>query len=83
MPSPEDPTYSDVSHCASKRRRVCLLAGTAIAAGVAAGITYAVLSTTSDALVPVRGHIKWQAVGAGWSEHRPIEIAPYLRRPPR
>lgn len=38
-------------------------------------------SALTDGAVPVRGHLKNQAFGSDYSQHRQIEIGPYLRGP--
>jgi hypothetical protein len=80
MQIPEDPTHPT-------KRRARLLKGAWVVVGIAAvlGIYYAFSSPRSElnvtelVLKPVQGHLKNQACGASWSEHRLIEIAPYFR----
>jgi hypothetical protein len=95
MQAPEDPTHPDVSPFANNRRtRLLAAAGAVVAVAAIAGIAYAVSSTRPEVEVselalaggrslgspgPVRGHLKNQACGPKWSQHRQIEIASYFR----
>jgi hypothetical protein len=88
MQTPEDRAHPDVSPVATNRRaRLLTAAGVVVAVAVAGGIAYVVISTKPEvkvaerALDPqiVRGHSKMQAHGPNWSQHRPIQIDPYVR----
>jgi len=99
MSTPEDPTHPEEQPSATNRRtRLLVVAGAAAAVVVVGGIVYAVTSTKPDAdgaelalnagraldeLKTVRRHVKMQAFGTNYLQHRPIEVGPYPRRVPR
>ena len=78
-----------------RRLRLLAISGTAITFAGAVGVTYILIASKSSApsvpnlfqigsestsrLGTVSGHVKRQAYGPNWSQHRLIEIAEYLR----
>ena len=78
-----------------RRLRLLAISGTAITFAVAVGVTYVLIASKSSApsvpnllqigsksagrLGEVSQHVKMQAHGPNWSEHRLITIGKYLR----